>query len=296
MPTSADTAETAESSMRGRTCLITGATNGIGAAAAAELARRGARVIALGRNPEKCKRTREALRAVNDAGHESLVCDFNSLEQVRRAAAEYLEKDWPLDVLVNNAGGFYLKRRETEDGIEASLGVNHVAPFLLTLSLLERLRRSPEPRVVNVSSNAHRFVRRFEFEDLGLARKYSAMAAYGRSKLANLLFTQALDRRLRESAATVNAMHPGAVSTGLGGDSKLSRFVWAALGPFFRKPEKGAETVVYLSASPEMRGESGGYYMDCRPLEPKPLAKDEKTAERLWSLSEELTGERLALP
>ena len=290
-----DSSDAASAPMSGRSCLVTGATNGIGAATALELARQGARVIVMGRDQDKCAATCRALTDINDNGHEFLVCDFNSLEQVRRAAAEYLERAWPLDVLVNNAGAFFLKRRETADGIEASLGVNHIAPFLLTLSLLDRLLESPEPRIVNVASHAHRFAKRFEFDDLGLSKKYSSMGAYGRSKLANILFTLSLDRRL-QGRATVNAMHPGAVSTGLGGSSALGKFISALLRPFFRKPEKGAETVVHLSVSPELRGHSGDYYMDCRPAPMTALARDEAVAEQLWSLSEELSGQRLALP
>ncbi len=281
--------------MKGTTCLVTGATNGIGLATAQALAHLGARVIVLGRDTARCQATRAGLIDINpDAGHECMTCDFGSLDQVRNVAEAYRERGWPLDVLVNNAGALFTRRVETEDGIESTLAVNHVAPFLLTLELLDRMHESAGARIVNVASNAHSGVKHFEFDDLGLERKYGVWNAYARSKLANILFTRALARRIADTSTTVNAMHPGAVSTGLGGRSGLGKWIWLILGPFFRSPPKGAETVVYLSVSPEVSGQSGGYYMDCAPIAPKPAAIDDEAAERLWSLSEKLSGKRFA--
>jgi NAD(P)-dependent dehydrogenase (short-subunit alcohol dehydrogenase family) len=277
--------------MRGRTCVVTGATSGIGRAAARELARRGARVVVVARSREKGEAALEELRAVGEAEPELLLADLSSQAQIRRVAAEILERCPRIDVLLNNAGVVNLSRTETEDGLETVFAVNHLAYFLLTLLLLERLKETPGARVVNVASEAHRFGR-LDWDDLMSERSFRTMRTYGRSKLANILFTRELARRLEGSGVTVNCLHPGGVATGLGSNNApWIQWLLMTLGrPFLRSPEKGAETAVHLAVSPEVEGVSGRYFADRRERRPSRDARDDAAARRLWELSERLTG------
>jgi NAD(P)-dependent dehydrogenase (short-subunit alcohol dehydrogenase family) len=211
--------------------------------------------------------------------------------QVRAIAAALLERCERLDVLVNTAGLVNLRRSVTPDGIETTFAVNHLACFLLTGLLLERLRATPGARIVNVASDAHRFVRGMNWDDLGHERRYRAMRVYGHSKLANLLFTLELARRLEGSGATANSVHPGAVGTGLAtNNGALGRVVMALLRPFFRTPERGAETAIWLASAPELGGVTGGYFFDRRAHQSSPAARDPAAARRLWEVSAKLTG------
>jgi retinol dehydrogenase 12 len=197
-----------------------------------------------------------------------------------------------IDVLVNNAGGVFGKRTLSKDGYETTFAVNHLAPFLLTHLLLNILKSGRQARIVTTASSGHRGAQ-ISFDDLQATRKYSAMGAYGASKLANILFTRALAKRLQGTVVTATCLHPGFVRTSFGRDIEVSPFVKSAFGliaRFARSPEKGAETVVYLATSPHVQGASGGYYVDCKLTRPSSAARDDNAAERLWQVSERLVG------
>ena len=249
--------------LNGKTCLITGATAGIGRVTALELARLGAKVFLVARDPARGDALAREIREAGGAA-EMLVADLASQQSIRDLAAGFLARDGPLHVLVNNAGVFELSRKVTVDGIENVFAVNHLAYFLLTLLLLDRLRSSAPARIVNVASDAHRWGT-IDFEDLQGERSYRSMKIYGRSKLANILFTHELARRLDGTGVTVNCLHPGGVATSLGSQNgRIARVLIALLRPFMRTASDGAKTSVYLSSSPEVTGVSGKYFVDCR--------------------------------
>jgi len=277
--------------MDGKVCLVTGATNGIGLEAAKALASQGATVVVAGRDKGRLETALIQVRhAVPDAKVESLQADFASLQDVRALAEAFKARHSRLDVLLNNAGLVLHERQVTKDGFEATLGINHLAPFLLTHLLRDVLEASGPARVVNVSSDAHRYGK-LDFNDLQSERSYTMVRVYGTSKLANILFTQALARRLKGSQVTTNSLHPGVVRTGFGHNTQgLLRFAVQAFGLFFLTAQQGARTSVYLSSSPEVEGVSGQYFIKCRPKKPSRDARDEQLAERLWQVSAELTG------
>ncbi len=279
-------------SLSGKVCLVTGATNGIGLATARTLARFGATVWAHGRDPERGRRVVEAI--VRETGNREVrfaQADFSRLEEVRRLAGEVQSGAPRLDVLVDNAGLISPKRATTPDGYESTFAVNHLAPFLLTLLLRAQLERSAPARIVVVASDAHRRAQ-LDFDDLMTARRYSLFRAYARSKLANILFTRALARRLAGSGVTANALHPGVVHTNLfNAGSPLVRLGVSLVGRFFMiSPEEGAKTSVYLAASREVEGHSGGYYSQCRLVQPSTAALRDEDGERLWEASLKLVG------
>ena len=280
--------------LHGKTVLVTGAGSGIGKAAVLELARVGAQVVVSGRNPYRCASVRKEVAAITGQEPEGMYCDFLSLDSVRKGAGEYLESGRPLDVLINNAGALFTSRMETLDGHEATFGVNHLAPFLLTGLLLARLKESASARIVMVASDAHRFCSPLDFDDLHLRKRYGAFKAYGRSKGANILFSRSLAQRLENSSVTINAMHPGAINTNLGNiqGTALKKLVHLLVSPFLNTPQKGAETALWLASNPEIKGKSGGYYMKCRPHRPRPWVLDEERMKKLWQLSEELSDFR----
>jgi retinol dehydrogenase 12 len=277
--------------MDGKVCLITGATNGIGLEAAKALAQQGATVVLVGREPGRIEAALAQVRqAAPGAKVESLQADFTSLKEVRALAEAFKARHSRLDVLLNNAGLVLHERQVTKDGFEATLGINHLAPFLLTHELLEVLKASGPARVVNVSSVAHTFAH-LDFEDLQSERGYKMMRVYGSSKLANILFTQALARRLKGTQVTTNSLHPGTVRTGFGHNTQgLMRFAVKTFGAFFLTAEQGARTLVYLASSPEVEGVSGQYFFKCRAKVPSRDARNEQLAERLWQVSAQLTG------
>lgn len=279
--------------MKDKVCFITGGTDGIGKAAAQGLALQGARLLVQGRDPEKGARAVSELKmSSGNQAIEFLQADFSSLADVRRLAAEVLDRAPRLDVLVNNAGGLFGKRSVSKDGYEMTLAVNHLAPFLLTHLLVDRLKAGGPTRIVTTASGAHRGAH-IPFDDLQATRSYSPMGVYSVSKLANILFTRSLAKRLQGTSVTATCLHPGFVRTSFGRDISGSPFVkglfWIA-SRFARTPEKGAETVVYLAASPEVEGASGGYYFDCKLTEPSAAAQDDAAAEQLWTLSEKWVG------
>lgn len=278
--------------LQGKVCVVTGGTDGIGKAAAHGLALRGATLFVHGRDPTKGARAVAELKASSGNPRiEFLQADFASLADVRRLAAEVAQRAPRIDVLVNNAGGVFAKRTLSQDGHELTFAVNHLAPFLLTHLLLDTLKGAPA-RIVTTSSEAHRRAN-IAFDDLQSARRYSPMGVYGSSKLANILFTRVLAKRLAGTAITATCLHPGFVKTSFGRGfdaSPLLGGLFALISRFARTPEKGAETVIYLAASPEVEGASGGYYFDCRLKTPSAAAQDDAAAERLWQLSERLAG------
>jgi NAD(P)-dependent dehydrogenase (short-subunit alcohol dehydrogenase family) len=264
--------------------VVTGASSGIGAAAAVELAERGATVVPVARDS---KRLEKVARKV---GGEPLLADFASLDQVRRLAGELLERHVRIDVLVNNAGVVMDRRVLTEDGYEMTFAVNHLAPFLLTNLLLDRLRASAPARVVTTSSGAHGGGR-LDFDDLRGERSWSMMRAYGTSKLANILFTRGLAMRVDANEVTANCLHPGVVNTKLGrGAGRLAGFAWTLGRPFFSSPRRGASTIVYLATSEEGGEVTGGYYENSRPVGTSAAAADADLADRLWRESERMVG------
>ena len=270
--------------MTGKVVVVTGASSGIGAAAAVELADLGAIVVPVGRDPGR-------LAAVaKRVGSEPLRADFASLAAVRRLAAELLDRHERIDVLVNNAGLVTSRRELTEDGHEKTFAVNHLAPFLLTNLLLERLRASAPARVITTSSGAHGGGR-LNFDDLDAERSWSMMRAYSTSKLANILFTRGLAMRLDPGEVTANCLHPGVIGTRLGRSAGLlSRLVWTAGRPFLGSPRRGAQTIVYLASSEEGGEVTGGYYESSRPVGTSAAAADIELADRLWRESERLVG------
>ncbi len=277
--------------LAGRTCLVTGATSGIGEQTALGLARLGARVLIVGRSRERGERVRRAIasRSGNSA-IELLLADLASLAEVRRLADEVTARAPELHVLVNNAGVVNLSRSTTVDGYETTFAVNHLAYFLLTRRLLPLLERSAPARIVNVASDAHRFGP-LDLDDLQSERRYRSMRVYGASKTANLLFSFELARRLEGRPITVNALHPGAVGTRLGQNNGwIGRVATGLLRPFFLTPEQGAETSLYLATAPELAGVSGRYYAKKREREPAPHARDAIAAKRLWEESERMVG------
>ncbi|XXF78948.1 SDR family oxidoreductase [Myxococcaceae bacterium GXIMD 01537] len=277
--------------MDGKVCLITGATRGIGLEAAKALARAGATVVLVGRDAGRCQDAQFDVRAAApDAKVETLLADFTSLQSVRELAEAVKARYSRLDVLLNNAGLILDRREETRDGFEATLGINHLAPFVLTHHLRDLLVASGPSRIVNVSSEAHRTAN-LDFEDLQSQRGYSSFRVYGTSKLANILFTRGLTKRLQGAKVTANSLHPGVVATGFGHNSVgIFRHLVKVAAPFMLTAEKGARTSVYLASSPEVEGVSGEYFIKCRKARPSREARDEALAERLWQVSAELTG------
>jgi retinol dehydrogenase 12 len=276
------------------TILVTGATDGIGLATAEALASEGHRVLMHGRNATKGQAALEAVRAAAaNCDVRFVQADFASLSEIR-SLAEELRALPRLDVLINNAGCINYSRSVTTDGFETTFAVNHLAPFLLTRLLLTKLRASAPARIVTVASAAHRG-QRIDFDDLMSTHDYRMLRTYGRSKLANILFTRTLAKRLAGSNVTANALHPGMVATHLGHDNWLARTVGRAfMAVAGVSTTQGAETSVYLGTSADVEGLSGGYYAKCRPapLAAVPDALDDATAERLWSVSDELVGLR----
>lgn len=269
----------------GKVVVITGASDGIGAAAARELHRRGAEVVPVGRSPEKTR----AIAA--ELGVEPLVADFASLAEVRRLAADLLARCPRIDVLANNAGGTWPKRQLTVDGHELTFQANHLAMFLLTELLRERLVQSAPARVIVTSSSAHRAGRLADLDDLDREKGYKVNRVYGTSKLLNILYTRQLATSFAGTGVTAYSFHPGSVATKFGRDQALVRFAYQ--GPirvFFKTPEQGADTLVYLATAPTEELANGGFYFKRKLWTMSADAKDEAAPARLWAMSEELVG------
>jgi NAD(P)-dependent dehydrogenase (short-subunit alcohol dehydrogenase family) len=278
--------------LTGRTCLVTGATHGIGRTTAEALARLGASVLVHGRDSAAVGAVcREIVRSTGNARVEGVIADFASLAAVRRLAADIIARREGLDVLVNNAGTSAPRRRLTRENHEWLFGVNHLAPFLLTTLLLDKLEGSPSARIVNVASMAYRRSA-LDLDDPDWERrKYDSLKAYGASKLANILFTLELARRLQGSGVTANCLHPGVVATNIFNQLGVVGRVFTVLArPFLLNAEQGAKTTVHLAASPDVAGVSGKFFDNCRERALDPVALDRAAARRLWELSERLVA------
>ncbi len=278
--------------MQGKTILITGATSGIGLEASVALARFGARIVMVGRDPAKTEAAVADVMSRSGSREVShLLCDFSSQASIRDLAKTFIVGHDQLHVLVNNAGGVNKKRWLTVDGIEATFAVNHLGYFLLTNLLWDLLVRSAPARVVTVASVGHRRGT-LDFDDLGYEHGYGTLKAYTRSKLANVLFAAELARRLEGTGVTSNSLHPGVVATNIWSNAP----VWAKpliqilYRPFFISAEKGARTIVQLAASPEFEGVTGKYFEEGRMMTPAPSAQDEVLAKRLWEVSASMAG------
>lgn len=276
--------------MQGKVCLVTGATSGIGLVTARELARMGATVILHGRNPKKGEAALAHIRSTLPNAHiDLLLADLSVQAQVRQLSSEFKDRYDQLHALVNNAGAAFARRQLTADGIEMTFATNHLSYFLLTDLLLDTLKASAPARVVNVSSNAH-FGKRIDFEDLQNQRAYNVLDAYGQSKLANILFTYELARRLEGTGVTANALHPGLVRTNIGANNGCLVNLFVRL--FFSfgvSPQDGAQTSIFLASSPLVEGLSGQYYIDSRPARSSSASYDLAAAQRLWQASQQLT-------
>ena len=281
--------------MAGKTCLVTGATAGIGRKTALELAHMGANVVLAGRDQAKCAATATEIREeTRNPAVEYLVADLSSQEQVRRLGEEFKERHQRLDVLVNNAGAIYLKREHSADGIEMTFGLNHLSYFLLTNLLLDVLTASAPARVVNVASTSH-LKARLNLDDIHNPRHYGGFRAYSQSKLCNVLFTYELARRLEATGVTANALHPGLVATNfLTNNGPFGRFLNFLLRLKGISIEAGAMKLVYAASSPEMEGVSGKYLVKNQPVRSSKRSYDESMAAALWELSASLTGIRSA--
>ena len=286
--------------MKGKTVVVTGGNSGIGRATTEALAAEGARVVIASRNREKGEEVAASVSNATRSSVEFVALDLASAASIRSAAAELLRRCPRIDVLVNNAGVVYTSRRETEDGFEATFGVNHLGHFLLTALLLDRLKASAPSRIVVVASDASRYAwRGLDFDDLMTERRYGPMKAYGRSKLANILFARELARRLEGTGVDVYAVHPGAVATRLGRDGdggRLGDLVAPLLRPFFRSPEKGASTIVYVASSPDVAGRTGRYWANGRARKAPGKSGDDAAARRLWEVSEQLLAPLSSAP
>lgn len=276
--------------MHGKICLITGGTNGIGKSTAQKLARLGATVVIVGRDEQKTNQVVAGIRsATGNPNVDSLLADLSSQQAIHQLAREFKRKYAQLHVLLNNAGGAFSARQLSVDGIEMTLALNHLAYFLLTNLLLDTLQASAPARVINVSSDAHARGK-IDFDNLQGERSYSSFGPYGNSKLANILFTLELARRLEGTGVTVNALHPGFTRTGFGKNNPgLFMKVMGVIVPLIaRSPEKGAATSIYLASSPEVHGLTGKYFIDCKVSQAAPQAMDSGVAQKLWAVSAEM--------
>ncbi len=278
--------------MAGKIAVITGGTGGIGRATAVGLARLGARVGITGRDRNRTQSAAtEIARESGNPAVDAFDADMSSQAEVRRLAAAVLDAYPRLDVLVNNVGGFWATKHVTADGLEHTFAVNHLAGFLLTDLLLDRLKASAPARIVTVSSDAQR-MGRLNFDDLQGERKYSGQQAYNQSKLANVVFTYELARRLEGTGVTATTLHPGVVRTSFAAEdsSRLWKVLIPLLRPFMKTPERGAVTSIYLAASPEIEGVSGRYFVNRQPRTSNKLSYDTAVAARLWQVSSDLVG------
>ena len=277
--------------MAGKTVLITGGTGGIGRATALGLATLGSRVAITGRDRSRAEEAAREIRAVHGVQVDVFVADLSSQAEVRRLADEACNRLPRIDVLVNNVGGYWHTRHVTADGLERTFATNHLAPFLLTHLLLDRLRQSAPARVVTVASHAHS-TGRIDFDDLQGARSYSGATAYNQSKLANVMFTYELARSLRTTSVTANAVHPGVVSTSFGAEDpgRTQRLLVPLMRPFMKSPADGAATSVHVASAPGLEQVTGCYFARRRVKRSSTGSHDESAARRLWLVSAGLVG------
>jgi NAD(P)-dependent dehydrogenase (short-subunit alcohol dehydrogenase family) len=272
--------------MQGKVVLITGATSGIGKVAAYHLARQGARILFIARDPQRATFTLARLRQIAPSTeHRAFEADLSRLSEMKRIGVAIAAAEPCIDVLINNAGAYFGTRHLTEDRIERTFALNHMAYFALTCALADRLRAAAPARIVSTASDAHHGAR-LDFDDLQFARGYDGLMAYRRSKLANILFTRELARRLAGSGVTANCLHPGFVATRFGDQGGGWRSLGLRAAKLFAiSPEKGAETIIHLATSPAVATTSGGYFYKCQPATPTTEAQDDAAAARLWAES-----------
>jgi len=280
-----------EKLMQGKVVVITGATSGIGGVAARRLAGMGARIVLVARDKTRGEAALTGLRSgVASVAHSVHYGDLSRISEVKRLAAEIAAAEPRIDVLINNAGAMFGSRRVTSDNLELTFATNHMAYFILTLGLRERLLAATPARVLNTASDAHTG-NKLDFDDLQSTRGYSGFKVYGRSKLCNILFTRELARRWGGTPVTANCLHPGFVATRFGDGSGGLLSLGTRLAKMFAiSPEKGAETIVYLASSPEVADVSGKYFYECQPAKPTAEAQDDVSAQRLWMESAKLAG------
>jgi NAD(P)-dependent dehydrogenase (short-subunit alcohol dehydrogenase family) len=277
--------------MAGKTVLVTGASGGIGKATALGLATMGAHLAITGRDRARTEGAARDIRAAGGGQVDVFVADLSSQAEVRRLADEVLQSLPRIDVLVNNVGGYWNTRRVTADGLEHTFALNHLAPFLLTNLLLERLKQSAPARVVTVSSHAQA-MGRIDFDDLQTQRSYSGARAYNQSKLANLLFTYELARRLHGTSVTANALHPGVVRTSFGAEDPavVQRLFIPFLLHFMKTPAQGAATSIHLASAPDLEHVTGRFFANSKPKSSSKSSYDKAAATRLWQVSTDLVG------
>ena len=277
--------------IKDKNVLITGATSGIGRAAAIELSSIGANIFFVARSENKAQLLVDDIYKISGKEATPIIADLSSQSDIRKAAQKFNTLNLPLHVLLNNAGLINKERKETVDGLEEVFAINHIAYFLLTMLLLDRLKEANNSRIVNVSSGAHAFVKGFNFEDYQAKNTYKPFQVYGYSKLANILFTKKLSDILREDNITVNCLHPGVVGTSFGqNNGNLQKFLFYIAKPFMRSSEKGAETSIYLCSSSNVSDISGEYFYNCKLAKTTKWAQSQDDADRLWDLSKNLTG------
>ncbi len=275
--------------MQGSTVVVTGATSGIGEVTADRLAAKGARIVFVARDKFRGEETLKHLRAIApEVDHAVHYADLSKLGEMKRVAEEIAAAEPKIDVLVNNAGAMFNSRRVTEDGLEMTFATNHMSYFVLSNIL--KARMGPGGRIVNTASDAHKGAR-LDFEDLQSAKNYSGFSAYGRSKLCNILFTRELARGLAGTSVVANCLHPGFVATRFGNQSGgILSIAMRAAKNFALTPEQGAETIVWLAASPDAASVSGGYFVKCRPATCSKAAQNDDDARGLWDVSARLSG------
>ena len=273
-------------------CLVTGSSRGIGYETAAGLAGLGAHVIIVSQNHERAKDAQHRITAeFGEDAARFYVADLSVQAQVDQLTQNIIQDYSRLDVLINNVGGWFSKYQESADGIEMTFALNHLSYFTLTGRLLPLLQKNSPARIINVSSDAHRQAKGIQFEDIQFQHKYRVFSAYAHSKLANVLFTYELARRLKGTDLTINALHPGFVKTQLYRNFGLMTPLVNLLADLFGKNAvEGAQTSIYLASSPEVAGITGKYFSDCEPQDSSPASYDVSQAKRLWELSEEMTG------
>ncbi|MEJ5308780.1 MAG: SDR family oxidoreductase [Anaerolineae bacterium] len=277
--------------MRDKVCMVTGAASGIGAVTARALAQQGASVILVDRNAAKgVVVTEQIKRQTGNTALEFMRVDLSSQKEIRQLVQQFTSRHRHLHVLVNNAGALFGERQESVDGIEMTFALNYLGYFLLTNLLLDTLKASAPARIINTSSRSHARAR-INFDDLESRKNYRGLSAYAHSKLAIVLFTYELARRLEGTGVTVNALHPGIVATNFAmKDGGIMGLIVRLFRPFFIGPEQGAQTGIYLATSPEVEGVTGKYFVKCKAVPSSPASYDRAVASRLWEISEQYTN------
>jgi retinol dehydrogenase 12 len=279
--------------MQGKVVVITGATSGIGEVAAENLARMGARIVMIARNPQRAEASLSRLRQIGPGvDHRFHLADLSKLADMKRVAAEIATAEPKIDVLINNAGAMFTHRQVSADGFEMTFATNHLSYFVVTDGLLKPLQAAGRARIINTASEAHRGAQ-IDFDDLQFSKDYSGFTAYRRSKLCNILFTKELASRVKGTGITTNSLHPGFVATGFGDNNRgLAAYLFRFAKVFAISPEKGAETIVFLATSNEVVNTTGLYFQKCRLATPSTEAQSQEAARRLWIETEKLQQTR----